>query len=260
MSSPESSSVAAQLPQTLPPEPTEPPPKRPLFQQPGPRLLIGGAVFAFFSALSTRRAILRRRPILAATHLATRAPNATRSLYGEQSLAASSAQDGAAYTRRKTEAPGYNPASAIVTDTAEYTASNPPVTDPTATLSPTKGGSAAEQQPQAEEQDGSQPPTAILAVEALSLATINVFSWAMLFTGGALWYLDVQSLGDLRRMIRGGLGVDGTGRSEQEAEEEVEEWIVGVLARKEDKERVRAQVVRDEKGRIRGMEDGKRSE
>lgn len=78
----------------------------------------------------------------------------------------------------------------------------------------------------------------------------------MLVSGGVLWYFDVQGLEDLRRRIRGGLGVDGTGRSEREAEEEVEEWIVGVLARKEDKEMVKGRMereLRDGKGRDRSV-------
>lgn len=74
------------------------------------------------------------------------------------------------------------------------------------------------------------------AVEALNIATINVLSLALMATGGALWYLDINSMAQARRLIRGGLGVDGTGKTEQEAEEEIEEFIATVLARKEAKE------------------------
>lgn len=60
---------------------------------------------------------------------------------------------------------------------------------------------------------------------------------------------------DLRRKIRGGLGVDGTGRTEKEVEQEVEEWFVDVLTRKEDKERILGEKgPRDEKGRVRSMD------
>lgn len=79
----------------------------------------------------------------------------------------------------------------------------------------------------------------LVALEALSLATINVVSWGMVGVGGGLWRWDVRSLEEMRRKVRGGLGVDGKGRSEQEVEEEMEEWLAGVLARKEEKERVR---------------------
>lgn len=100
---------------------------------------------------------------------------------------------------------------------------------------------------------------AILAFEALSLATINVFSWAMIGVGSVLWMTDIRGMDDLRRRVRGGLGIDGSGRTEEQVEEEMEEWLVGVLARKEDKERARARgvdlVVRDEKGRVRSVGD-----
>lgn len=43
------------------------------------------------------------------------------------------------------------------------------------------------------------------------------------------------------------MGVDGTGRGEQDVEEEFEEWVVSVLARKETKERMR---------RVGDMEEG----
>lgn len=74
---------------------------------------------------------------------------------------------------------------------------------------------------------------AIEAFEALNVATINVVSVSMLFVGGALCALNVNSLDDMRRLIRGGAGADGTGRSETDLEQELEEWIAGVLDRKE---------------------------
>lgn len=80
---------------------------------------------------------------------------------------------------------------------------------------------------------------AMEAIEALNVATINVLSLAMLATGGALWYYDIGSMEEARRKLRGGLGVDGSGRSEEEAEEDFEEWLATVLSRKEAKERRR---------------------
>ena len=73
------------------------------------------------------------------------------------------------------------------------------------------------------------------AVEALNIATVNVLSLTMMATGGTLWYLDINSMAEARRFIRGGLGVDGTGRSEKEAEEDFEEWMATTLARKDAK-------------------------
>jgi len=77
------------------------------------------------------------------------------------------------------------------------------------------------------------------AFEALNLATLNVASLSIMAAGGALWAFDISSMDDMRRKIRGGLGVDGTGRSEQDAEEEIEEWLATVLARKDEKDRKR---------------------
>ncbi|TKA82288.1 hypothetical protein B0A49_00441 [Cryomyces minteri] len=92
---------------------------------------------------------------------------------------------------------------------------------------------------------------AIEAFEALNLATINVVSFGMMMTGGLLWSYDISSLEDLRRKVRGGLGVDGSGKSEMDAEEEMEEWLATVLARKEDKEkrRKREGIVEEERPR-----------
>jgi hypothetical protein len=94
-----------------------------------------------------------------------------------------------------------------------------------------KDGAAAEVDPAAD-LNNSGP---ILAIEALTVATMNVISWGIMAVGGALWYFDIASIDDLRRGIRGGLGVDGTGRTEEEAEEEVEEWLATVLSRKDNK-------------------------
>lgn len=48
---------------------------------------------------------------------------------------------------------------------------------------------------------------------------------------------DINHLDDLQRLVRGRLGVDGTGRSEQEVEEQFEEWLATVLDRKAEKEK-----------------------
>lgn len=62
---------------------------------------------------------------------------------------------------------------------------------------------------------------------------------------------------DLRRKIRGGLGVDGSGRDEKDVEEEFEEWVVDVLARKEDKEEARKRRGGGEEGAVRFNERGR---
>lgn len=91
--------------------------------------------------------------------------------------------------------------------------------------------SAAQTQPR-------KPPVsgAFEAVEALGIASINVMSLAIAATGGTLWYLDIASIDDARRKLRGGMGVDESGGNEKDAEEEFEEWLATVLSRKEAKE------------------------
>ncbi len=68
-----------------------------------------------------------------------------------------------------------------------------------------------------------------------------------MLVGGLRWAFDVSTMDDLRRSVRGGMGIDGTGRSESEAEEEFEEWMASVLDRKKRKE---------EEKRKRGEETG----
>ncbi|EXJ85578.1 hypothetical protein A1O1_05943 [Capronia coronata CBS 617.96] len=91
---------------------------------------------------------------------------------------------------------------------------------------------------------------AMEAMEALNLATINVLSLAMMATGGTMWYLNINSMQDARRVLRGGLGVDGTGKTEKDAEEEFEEWMATVLARK-DAKGTRPQPQTNERGQAR---------
>jgi len=73
------------------------------------------------------------------------------------------------------------------------------------------------------------------AFEALNIATINVASVAMLFTGGMLWAFDISSVDDLRKDLRKRLGVDQD-RTDQDVEEEIEEWFATVLERKDKKD------------------------
>jgi len=77
---------------------------------------------------------------------------------------------------------------------------------------------------------------AMEAFEALNIATINVISVGMMLTGGALWAFDISSVEDMRREVRGGIGLDTGGRTDKEAEEEIEEWLASVFARKDMKD------------------------
>ncbi|EMC98554.1 hypothetical protein BAUCODRAFT_430530 [Baudoinia panamericana UAMH 10762] len=71
------------------------------------------------------------------------------------------------------------------------------------------------------------------AVEALSLATLNVCSIAMVAAGAMAKLFDIADLEDLRDGVRRGVGFDVYG-GEAEADKELEEWIAGVLSGKEE--------------------------
>ena len=80
---------------------------------------------------------------------------------------------------------------------------------------------------------------AMEAFDALTVATANVLSVSMMVAGGALWAFDISSLEDMRGKIRGGLGIDGSEGRESRAEQEMEEWLATVLARKEEKSKAK---------------------
>lgn len=45
------------------------------------------------------------------------------------------------------------------------------------------------------------------AMEAISVATVNVFSWAIMLGGGVLWATDTSGLGEMRSKLRVRLGL-----------------------------------------------------
>lgn len=74
------------------------------------------------------------------------------------------------------------------------------------------------------------------AFEALNLATINVFSFGMLTTGTVMYALDVNGVEDMRRIMRGGMEGTAAGKSDEELEREVTEWVAGVLGERFEKQ------------------------
>jgi len=183
-------------------------------------LFFGGVAFVVFSSIITRRSLKKRyTPLPSAFPQSTHGPLSKTSLPNSKGLANSTTS---------AAAPGY--ASAATEAGVEGAASSPSIAE------------------------AAQAHGPLMAVEALTLATMNVFSWAIMVTGGALWAFDIASMDEMRQRIRGGLGVDGSGRSEQEAEEDMEEWLATVLARKEDKERAAdrvSEIRRNERGKER---------
>jgi hypothetical protein len=78
--------------------------------------------------------------------------------------------------------------------------------------------------------------SSLIALEALNLATLNVMGFGIMATGGLAWAFDVSGLEDLRNLARRHIGPPG-GRTDEEAEREVEEWVAKVLLRREEIER-----------------------
>lgn len=75
----------------------------------------------------------------------------------------------------------------------------------------------------------------LVAVEALGLATLNVFSFGVMMTGGLMFAFDISNLEDLRAKARKNLyGTNGV--VDEAAEQQVEEWIADVLSRRDKRE------------------------
>ncbi|KAF8475893.1 hypothetical protein BDZ91DRAFT_197967 [Kalaharituber pfeilii] len=82
----------------------------------------------------------------------------------------------------------------------------------------------------------STPPSgAHEAFEALNLATLNIMAFAITLVGGSMFALDVCNVEELRR------------------KEEMEEWMVGVLARKELRERAKRRAEEEEERMRRSL-------
>lgn len=90
------------------------------------------------------------------------------------------------------------------------------------------------------------------AFEALNLATINVFSFGIMTTGAVMYALDVNGVEDMRRIMRGGLEGAAAGKSDEELEREVTEWVSGVLGSRFEK-----QLEKERAKKTDGGEDGK---
>lgn len=72
----------------------------------------------------------------------------------------------------------------------------------------------------------------LVAVEALGLATLNVMSFGVMLTGGLMWGFDIANVEELRMKARSSLyGPNGV--VDEAAEQQVEDWIVDVLSRRD---------------------------
>jgi hypothetical protein len=79
------------------------------------------------------------------------------------------------------------------------------------------------------------------ALEALSISTINVFSFGMMMVGGTCWAFDIASVQELRERTRKRLGYEEAIAKEQSAGGGVmeQEWIHNTLAKEEEEKKRR---------------------
>jgi len=89
--------------------------------------------------------------------------------------------------------------------------------------------------PEAQAEQAKKINGTLEALEALNIATINVASLAMIATGGTMWYMDINNMDDVRRMVKAGSVVDETGQTVKGGKDEVEEWMATTLTMKEGK-------------------------
>jgi len=77
------------------------------------------------------------------------------------------------------------------------------------------------------------------AIEALSVATINAFSFSIMLTGGAFWAFDISSIAELRRRTRDRLGYEKAIEAEQSQAGGVtqEQWLTSVLVDEDEKKK-----------------------
>jgi hypothetical protein len=76
----------------------------------------------------------------------------------------------------------------------------------------------------------------LFALEALSLATLNTFSFGIMATGGLAWAFDISSLDDLKARARKHRRGEGQGKKvegDADAEDTIEAWMASVLGKSE---------------------------
>ncbi|KAK4117450.1 hypothetical protein N656DRAFT_696427, partial [Canariomyces notabilis] len=72
----------------------------------------------------------------------------------------------------------------------------------------------------------------LMALQALSLATLNTASFAIMMAGGISWAFDISSIDDLKRLTRRSIHAHA-GQADQAAEDEVAQWVAKTLGIKE---------------------------
>lgn len=73
---------------------------------------------------------------------------------------------------------------------------------------------------------------AVEAFEALNLATINVLSFGMMSTGGAMYALNINTLDDARQVMKAAMeggASEERSKTDEELEKDVTEWVNNVM-------------------------------
>ena len=79
--------------------------------------------------------------------------------------------------------------------------------------------------------------TALEALDALGIATINVFSYGIMFGGGLLWAFNISTLAELRNRVKMPVDLDSGAETGNKLEDGAETWLAAAIVIKEEEER-----------------------
>ena len=90
------------------------------------------------------------------------------------------------------------------------------------------------------------------ALDALGIATINVFSYGIAFGGGALWASNISTVAELKSRIKMPLDLETSKELEQKPDDGlIESWPAAALALQEE-ERLESQAAKDKASKREG--------
>ena len=78
---------------------------------------------------------------------------------------------------------------------------------------------------------------ALEALDALGIATLNVFSYWVMFGGGLLWAFNISTLAELRNRVKMSLDLDSGAETGHKLEDGAETWLAAAIVIKEEEER-----------------------
>lgn len=78
---------------------------------------------------------------------------------------------------------------------------------------------------------------ALEALDALGIATINVFSYGIMFSGGLLWAFNISTLAEFKNRVKMPLDLESGEQKGNELEDGAGTWLAAAIVIKEEKER-----------------------